>query len=316
MCVIFSGVTQNVAEYQATINQTIEQKLDFQTYQQSLDSDLIEKHIQLEKIEVEISRLTDVMKKNKDFSAYIELKKVYVKNPSEGGFPIRVTKDTLFEYDSVEEINVARKSMLVAERNSLKRQIAKIEASQEKQAMLFDLPTADAELTSRLASISGISAVEVDSMLKKLYADKKKYTEALKKRTKTNNTWITDAYKIISDYAKELSIPFDYKIDIFTSKLKSKSGAILHKMVFVYKLAYIKLLSRKIGYPIPIFCDSPSGREVKRETIIEMLSILKRDFSEHQIFIASINKYEDVFDDVNVLVTNGTLFNKPSLLDL
>lgn len=304
----------NVAEYQATLSQDVEHKLDFQTYQQGLYSALIEKRIQLQKVEEEISRLTDVMKKNKNFSDYIEMKKVYVKNPN-GGDPIRVTKVTLFDYESVEEVNSARKSMLLAERNVLKRQIATIEASQEKQATLLNLPTADAEMTSRLASISEISSIEVNAMLSKFYKEKSALAEALKSRTKTNNTWITDAYKIIADYAKELGIPFDYKIDIFTSNLKSKSGAILHKLVFIYKLAYIKLLSEKLGYPVPIFCDSPSGREIKRKAITEMLGVLKRDFAEHQIFIASIYKYEDTFDEARIYEIDGTLFDEPTLFD-
>ena len=82
-----------------------------------------------------------------------------------------------------------------------------------------------------------------------------------------------------------------------------------------YKLVYIKLLSQKIGYPVPIFCDSPSGREVKKETIIEMLNLLKRDFSKHQIFIASIYKYEEIFDLSNIIYMKGSLFNEPSILD-
>lgn len=305
----------NVAEYQAAVNQDVDHRLDFQTFQEGLDSALIEKRIQLQSIEDEISHITDMMRKNKNFSDYIEMKKVYVKDPN-GGAPIRLSKSTLFEYSDLEDVNAARKSMLVAERNSLKREIAAIEASQEKQFTLMNLPTADAELTSRLANITGISALEVNSMLNRLYKEKETISETLIKRTKQNNTWVTHAYKIIADYAKELDIPFDYKIDIFTSNLKTKSGAILHKMVFIYKLAYIKLLSQKLGYPLPIFCDSPSGREVEMETITEMLSVLKRDFSEHQIFIASIHKYESVFGGAQIYETSGTLFNEPTLFDL
>lgn len=255
----------NMAEYQATINQDVEHKLDFQTYQEGLDSALVERRIQLQNIEEEVSHLTDIMRKNKNFSDYIEMKKVYVKDPN-GGDPIRVTKSTLFEYSDLEDVNSARKSMLVSERNALKREIATIEASQEKQIALMNLPTADAEMTSRLANIGGISAVEVNSMLSKFYKEKNNISEALKNRTKQNNTWITDAYKIISDYAKELGILLDYKLDIFTSNLKTKSGAILHKMVFIYKLAYIKLLSqqsllRSFGVPpvCTFFCLLPGS---------------------------------------------------------
>ena len=303
----------NVAEYQAAINQDIEKNFDFQTYEQSLESVLIEKMQELKDIEEEISSLKDIIRKNKQFSDYLEMKKIYVMNPYDTESPIRVSKANLFSYEDIEESNSARQSMLISKRNGIKREIAAIESKQEKQLTLSNLLTADEEMTQRLASIKGISAVEVKSILSKLTKERNDLSNILKERTKTNNTWITDAYKIIADYAKELGIPFSYKIDIFTSNLKAKSGAILHKMVFIYKLAYIKLLSQKLGYPVPIFCDSPSGREVKSETINEMLNLLKRDFSNHQIFVASIYKYESVFNDANIFELNGSLFDEPNL---
>ena len=124
-----------------------------------------------------------------------------------------------------------------------------------------------------------------------------------------------EAYNIISKYTQELDLPFDYKIDIFTHNLKEKSGAVLHKMVFAYKLAFIKMLSDKIGYPLPIFCDSPSGREVQKTTIDIMLEILRRDFSDHQLIVASIYKYEDALQQAKIIEMDGTLFNKQSMLD-
>jgi hypothetical protein len=51
------------------------------------------------------------------------------------------------------------------------------------------------------------------------------------------------------------------------------------------------------------------------DTITEMLSVLKRDFSQHQIFIASIHKYENVFGNAHIYETDGTLFNEPTLRD-
>lgn len=43
---------------------------------------------------------------------------------------------------------------------------------------------------------------------------------------------------------------------------------------------------------LPIILDSPSGREVKTETVKEMLKLLQRDFSNHQIIIASIYDFD------------------------
>ena len=49
------------------------------------------------------------------------------------------------------------------------------------------------------------------------------------------------------------------------------------------------------GFPeyigLPIILDSPSGREVSEENVRKMMEILKRDFSNHLIIIASIHDF-------------------------
>ena len=50
---------------------------------------------------------------------------------------------------------------------------------------------------------------------------------------------------------------------------------------------------------MPNLLDSPSGKEVDQENITLMMDILKRDFSDHQIIIASIFEYD--FDPLNII---------------
>jgi hypothetical protein len=50
---------------------------------------------------------------------------------------------------------------------------------------------------------------------------------------------------------------------------------------------------------LPIILDSPSGKEVDQSNVKLMMDILKRDFADHQIVIASIFHYD--FDNVNVI---------------
>ena len=83
----------------------------------------------------------------------------------------------------------------------------------------------------------------------------------------------------------------------------------------LFDAVYISLLSEVLQYPIPIFCDSPSGREVEKSTIDGMLNILKRDYSHHQLVLASIYKYSEIFPKAKIIETNGTLFNKQTLFD-
>ena len=79
---------------------------------------------------------------------------------------------------------------------------------------------------------------------------------------------------------------------IFTSNLKELSGAVLHKTVFAFRLAYISEVEKLLQIRLPILLDSPSGKEVDRYNVDVMMDILKRDFSDHQIIIASIFEYD------------------------
>ena len=86
---------------------------------------------------------------------------------------------------------------------------------------------------------------------------------------------------------------------LFTSNLKELSGAVLHKTVFAFRLSYIIEIERTINIKLPIIMDSPSGKEVDQDNIKLMMEILKRDFADHQIIIASIFEYD--FDPLNVI---------------
>ena len=56
---------------------------------------------------------------------------------------------------------------------------------------------------------------------------------------------------------------------------------------------------------LPIILDSPSGKEVDQANIQLMVNILKRDFSDNQIIIASIFKYD--FESLNVIEIQNRL---------
>ena len=302
----------NVAEYQAEVNQKIN-NTSYNTFDEDVEKDLIAIKQRLSILESELNILNNIIKKNKEFVDYIEQKKIFIKLKDDS--IIQVTRQNLYDYDILTNSNEARKSLLVTERNALKRRIAEIESNREKQLTFDILPSAEEELIHRLAEIKIIGAVEVKTILNGLKKEKDKLTALLLERTRSNNSWINEVYEIAKNYATELKIPDKYKIDIFTHKLKSKSGAILHKLVFIYKLAYIKALSKKLGYPVPIFCDSPNGREVEYSTIHDILSIIKRDFSNHQLLIATIFDYRDIFDDANIVTLDGTLFDQDNLFD-
>lgn len=70
----------------------------------------------------------------------------------------------------------------------------------------------------------------------------------------------------------------------------------MHKTAFAFRLAYISVIEDALKIKLPIILDSPSGKEVDQANIKLMMNILKRDFADHQIIIASIFNYD--FDNV------------------
>ena len=118
-------------------------------------------------------------------------------------------------------------------------------------------------------------------------------------------------YKSIESYAKELSLEkhINLRTDfIFTHNLKELSGAILHKIVFAFKLGYILEVEKQLGFKLPIILDSPSGKEVDPKNIEKMFEILRRDFQNNQIIVASIHDYQS-FDNKKIHIIKERLID-------
>ena len=75
--------------------------------------------------------------------------------------------------------------------------------------------------------------------------------------------------------------------------------------VFSFRLAYILEVKKILGVTLPIILDSPSGKEIDSQNIQVMINILKRDFADHQIIIASIFEYD--LPDLNTIEIHNRL---------
>lgn len=203
----------NVAEYQETLKSDFDSKLDYVTYNEEQESTLLALKMELDEINSELSMLEKVIKNNKNFSDFIESKSVFVVSP-DGGTPFRVTKDSLFNYNDNTEINRTRRKMLIMKRNTIKREIAKIESTIERQYTFETVVSVDDELTKRLANIKGLSAVQIKSTINSYEKQRKQINKNLMLRTKADNPWVNRAYDLLMKYCEELGIPEGYKLDI------------------------------------------------------------------------------------------------------
>lgn len=147
-----------------------------------------------------------------------------------------------------------------------------------------------------------MNPIAIKQEIKRLEKEVKSIRDEISRITKSSNNVTTVISQNIIQYATELglgdkdSIPLTY---LFTSNLKELSGAVLHKTAFAFRLAYIIAIEKILEIKLPIILDSPSGKEVDQSNIKLMMDILKRDFADHQIIIASIFHYD--FDDINII---------------
>lgn len=295
----------SVAQYQETI-EAEEGSLAIECYDEKIDSELEQLRIRQNALKKELRRLDKAIKDNKHFSRFIADMKLLIKGPDE--INIAVTHENILGFDDNTEYLIAKQKLLSAELESVSSSINAREVqrqSEDEQLLFWESETLLQAFDRRIASLQ-INAVVIEREIKRLEEGLRDVRQAITDSTKMNNDVVNSLYQNILKYAVELGIGSDTTIAasyLFTSNLKELSGAVLHKTVFTFRLAYIIEIERAIGVKLPIILDSPSGKEVDQKNIKLMMDILKRDFSDYQIIIASIFEYD--FDPINIIeITN------------
>ncbi|WP_338627276.1 hypothetical protein QJR52_02765 [Clostridium baratii] len=280
----------SMASYQKEIEGLEEKRNKLNKYK-DLNTELEVLKIEKKPIQEELKRLEKIIKENANFKNYIENMKLVV---CENGVKIPVNEKTLIGFYDNKEYILAKRKIIVARLLKLDRKIENIKQKLEEKDLVSDMTSLIEMFDYEVAKLD-INFNQVESIIESLQKQKHIIRNKIRDRTRKNNNKIDEIHKIVYKYSLELGLDKKYikanKDYIFTNDLKSLSGAVLHKIVFSFKLAYISLIKSSFGITLPIILDSPSGKEVDQNNIKIMLDILVRDFREHQIIIASIYKY-------------------------
>lgn len=302
----------SVAEYQEAIHETGED-IEYDAPDEVIDRRIEVLWSEKEPIADELKQIKSILRKNKMLAEYIADMKLTVQSPS--GEEIPVTRDTLVGFIDNNEFLTARREMLTADLEGINRQIASLEKQKGKEEQLFKVQTAIEAFDSDIKKIS-VDAIATQRIIEQLKRERQKLQERIRSMTKQDNGVVLELHNCISAYAQELDVSETYvapnKDYIFTNDLKSLSGTILHKIVFSFKLAYIKLIKEKTGLILPIVLDSPTGREVEHRTVEKMLKIIQRDYSRHQLIVASIHDYD--LKDKKIIEFKDRLFSSTDLM--
>ena len=263
------------------------------------------------KLSKKIASLTKSISDNKNFADLIcDFGVMIVHNGEE----IEITKENLINYNNNQELLELKRRNFSIELEEINIELKKLEKEITTKNTLFSLDTILDSLESQIADMN-IDLNSIDKIITQLTNKRTQINKRIKDKLSFNNSHLIEFYDIISKYAIELGIKQYIKNDspsfVLTNKLKGFSGRVLAQMAYIFKLAYIKSIDSKYGIKLPIIIDSPRTNELSEASTNDMIEILKRDFSDHQIILASIYKISIL--NPNIIDFNNVLMNESSM---
>lgn len=239
----------------------------------------------LNRLRKSLSELEISLKDNDKFKNMINNLKLMVKD--ERGNLIQVTSDTLVNFEINQAAirarianNVSRIDEAVKEKRKIEKELSNLEMFKiENQIQRISNVLTEAKLSSQL----------IDDIIQKLSIEKGEKSKYIKKILNSSEI-ITSIYERIGDYAAILNV--DKYIDstegfLFTSNLKEYTGAVLHLIVFSFRLSLLKELEIVTGERLPIIIDSPKSGELDTNNLKSMFKLLNLEFSKNQIIVVT-----------------------------
>lgn len=276
------------------------------------DSELYNKYKNLtlrsRTIKGKLKELKYTIKERKHFKNYLTSLNIMVKDSNDK--TLILNDDNIINFDDNIEYLKQRSAILQENLDRINSEISELKIKMtDNTENLFD----SGDIVEKI--FSNISKLDINkSILESRVDELSDSIESLNKDIEDdfikNNELIDETKKWLNFFANKLGV-LDIVSDkkyLFTRDLKSISGTIYYKVVFSFKMAYIKIIEQfsQNGICLPIILDSPSGREVTSDNISEVIKILNDYFKNNQIIIASINDYE--LDGSQKIVLQNKIF--------
>ena len=268
--------------------------------------------IELKKSENDRKKLEKSLIDNKNFADMIEDYGLMVKFNDE---EFCLTRDRLVDFDKSQDLLRIQINNIKIKESRIKENLSNIIRTINDKNTLFSMDDILNNLEKSIDSAE-IDISQIDRIIRQLTNKRNNLNNKIKDRLVFNNLELLKFYEVIEEYSKELGIS-EFVVNkgpkfVLTNQLKGLSGRVLAQISYIFKLSYIKNIKDIYGIKLPIIIDSPRTNELSEESTNAMLEILKRDFSEHQIIMASI--YENKIIKFNQLNLNDGLLSENFLL--
>lgn len=283
----------NIAKYRETITTTGESLIQ-DSYNRERLLRLDQLKVERNAIKKEIKRLDENIRNNKKTIELIDDMKLVIR--LDNGQEVCVTKDMVVGASDSIDFLQTKKKLLIPKFEKILKEIEYLELEikeEEQQLSLFPTESLADVFDQKMISVD-ISPADVERVISDLENERKKLENQITQFTNDSNDVTKSMTETVQKYMSELGDSEAEKMTwkyLFTKNLKELSGAVLHKTVFSFRLAYIIEIEKVLGVKLPILLDSPKGKEVDDINIGKMMKILQRDFSGNQIIIASIYHY-------------------------
>ena len=266
-------------------------------------------------LKAELKSLKGSIRDSRAVARFIEAMRITVRDSL--GNSIAVTAENIIGFSDNVDYLYARKKLLEGDLSDLNKRIEYLRRSERNESEQESFYRSERLLDIFDQKLTGlpIDSIAIQKEIRYLDNEIKSIEEELSFFTNQGNDIVNAIYNKYLSYADELDLgsPSSTRsVYLFTTNLKELSGAVLHKTVFAFRLAFISEVEKVLGIKLPIILDSPTGKEIDRENVQIMMDILRRDFSDNQIIIASIYEYE--FDRLNIIELNKRLIDQQNVL--
>lgn len=161
---------------------------------------------------------------------------------------------------------ISKRKIVSAELRSVMHQLENTRKEQESEAeqLAFFQSESMIDIFDRRIAAVPIDAVAIDKEIKHLEKMLKSVRQEISRKTKSDTGVIMSLYENMVKYATELGVGNSESIAssyLFTSNLKELSGAVLHKTVFAFRLAYIIEIENIWGLNCQLFLIRPAERK-------------------------------------------------------
>jgi len=288
----------------------------FPNYSSELENKIELLLLDKKNLENDIKSLEEVKKENLNFTNFIEKMKITVFD-SKTGSTIPVNKNTINHFNDNQTYIDTRYNMLKINLSKINTELLKLKEEFNTSRNLVDVQSEIEKFDAQIANIS-VNPNSIQRIIEQLNMNNKIIKKEINAKTTINNSVVNNMHKSILKYAKKLGVEDVIDVQsnyIFTSDLKSLSGAVLHKIVFCFKMAYITEIQKVLDIKLPIVLDSPSGREVDQKNIQETMNILLEDFSLNQVIIASIFSYNNLHPLKKIEIKQSLLESEKDLFE-